>query len=587
MTNIKTELFSDILNDLFYEDVKNSSEHNYYITLGKTLAFSDDENPPTPNNSTYATSFGNHEEILYGFFIANTDVERVIQRNDWVSNTVYQYYDDKLDNLSNTQFFTITSDEGKYSVFKCLNNNGGSASTDKPLSSETSADDIYYSTSDGYEWKYMGSITVSNYNKFKTANLVPFTADANVVSNAVNGSLDSFIVDSGGENYNSYANGSIQQINVGSDTKKYQIVSGSDLSSNTGFYENCAFYITSGPGQGQIRTVSDYEISSGKRYITVDEDFDAGNTPTISSTYEIVPRVVISGDGANSSAKAVMNTTSNTIYRVVPLERGTDYSYANVYVTGNTGVAVANSASVTPIISPKNGHGSDPLHELSSMKLCISIGVEEGDFPVSENDYRTISLIRNPVFEEQVLTLDNYTGFDEETGIVISSKNVSATISSSNSSANTITLSNITGIIEAGDTVTGTNNSVTANVDSLSETFTKFDNRDFMETTVIYTGPTGDGFQLDEKINQENTDAEGYIHYIDGSNLYITMVKGEFNNNSINIIEGVTSGAQATVDNVTKGDIVKAKEDVLLIQNIEPVSRQAGQDEIIKLVIGF
>ena len=66
----------------------------------------------------------------------------------------------------NTSNFFVSVEEanGNYSVFKCLYNNKDSASTDKPTKTETSAnDDVYITTADKYQWKYMYELTAAEY----------------------------------------------------------------------------------------------------------------------------------------------------------------------------------------------------------------------------------------------------------------------------------------------------------------------------------------------------------------------------------------------------------------------------------------
>jgi hypothetical protein len=66
-------------------------------------------------------------------------------------------------------------------------------------------------------------------------------------------------------------------------------------------------------------------------------------------------------------------------------------------------------ALLEPIISPREGHGGNPIQELFANKVCIGIRynqTESGTIPL-ENDFRQIGIIKNPLF-------DNVTIFHDE-----------------------------------------------------------------------------------------------------------------------------------------------------------------------------
>jgi hypothetical protein len=75
-------------------------------------------------------------------------------------------------------------------------------------------------------------------------------------------------------------------------------------------------------------------------------------------------------------------------------------------------------ASLRPIISPKNGHGSDPYNELFAKRVCLSAkfnNSESGIIPV-ENDFRQVGLIKNPLFTEVDVNTANTVGPGFSTG---------------------------------------------------------------------------------------------------------------------------------------------------------------------------
>lgn len=105
--------------------------------------------------------------------------------------------------------------------------------------------------------------------------------------------------------------------------------------------------------------------------------------------------VVITGDGVNCNAFALLNTTSHTVQSIVVDDIGSGYTYANVSLISSNG----SGATARAIISPAGGHGYDPLVELGGSYLIFNIQLKntEGGILSVHNDYRQISLIEDPL----------------------------------------------------------------------------------------------------------------------------------------------------------------------------------------------
>lgn len=105
--------------------------------------------------------------------------------------------------------------------------------------------------------------------------------------------------------------------------------------------------------------------------------------------------VSIVGNGQDARAVAVRNTISQTVESITITNPGINYTYANVTLTSATG----NGAIARAIISPKGGHGSDPLTELGGSNLMLNMRIKSSENGVISvaNDYRQISLIENPL----------------------------------------------------------------------------------------------------------------------------------------------------------------------------------------------
>lgn len=484
----------------------------YYVGAHRSLKFTNDAIPPEPGTDLESTYYDMYDELIFGKHVTSSDVVHMIRNISWVSGTVYDMYDSAMTTPELKNFYAVTNEAGTRHVFKCLNNNGGAPSTVQPLRGETNPEDDFYQTSDLYQWKYMYSITPSDYLKFATASYVPVFENADVKANAIPGSIDTLILENGGKFYYSYALGNIKEAEVGGDPLNYSIESSTStpLSANNVYYENNSIYITSGPGKGEIRTITDYFTSGGERKILIDSPF--ATTPDRTSTFIIAPRVVISGDG--SGAKARCEVVDGSISAVYIINRGKNYTNASIEIIGYNGTTTTNStASVRPIVSPPGGHGSDVINELYANR--VGIGVEfvasEGNTIPTTNDYRKVSLIKDPLFKELGVNLTSTSPFGINDIVTQASTNASARVVGVN--ANTVTLSDVSGFFEtsiSANSVYDYNTAIVcsatntyAYIGGLDRTFETFDQRDWYETTIESNGiPPYTGFIQDEYVVQ-------------------------------------------------------------------------------------
>jgi hypothetical protein len=581
----------------------------YFLTAHKSTQFIDDSNPPSPGNSVKEGHYDLYDEIIFGKRITQNEISLMVQNHQWTSGTVYDMYDDTTPDLADKKFYTVTQEGSDYYVFKCLNNNNGAQSVDQPLRAETSPDDEFYRTSDGYQWKYMYKIPLTEYRQFATTNYVPIIIDGEVEDNAVNGAIETIVIDAGGDGYNSYAYGTIKEAAVAGNTRIFSIQSDSStdvlvfdiaglsgafnvgvdievlydgeligigevysesdttiriigytgqnvttagiitsstpfvvrqyvneiqvaeatlaavsrvafptLSANTDFYKNNSIYIRSGKGAGQLRTISEYIVTGDERRILVDEAFST--IPDTTSRFEISPRVVINGDGSGAQAIAKVATTANTVSEIEILNRGSNYTYANVSIIANTGIIGDTSSSgavVRAIIPPPGGHGSNLARELycSRMGIGMVFNQDEALTIPTANDYRKIGILKDPLFANTSILLDT-AATDFTAGEPIGQANTGAIGIVTGRTGNLLTLTDVRGFLETGSNtvnyITGLESGQTAAVESIDRTFNTFDQRHIFQVEISNPGTSGTGFIEDEKVTQAETGAEGYIH---------------------------------------------------------------------------
>lgn len=602
MTKRITKNFQTHSAKQFIESIDEAANNIYYMVVGKHTEFSDDTTPPAVNNNVQATFYDPNDNFIFGKQITSSDVKHMATRYDWTSGTVYAMYDDTNSNLYANNFYVVSPESGSYHVFKCLYNSDGAPSTAQPLLSETSADDeIYIKTTDGYQWKYMYSISSAEFTKFATANNIPVIPNANVSGNAVSGAIDVILVTTAGSDYNAYANGTISVAAVGGNTRIFEITSSGTLASNNDFYKDSSIYIGTGTGAGQLRKITDY-VASSKRLV-IDTAFTT--LPDTTSTFEISPYVEITGDGQNATARALVNSTANTIANVQIVTRGSGYTFATATVTGNTGTInvssnsaiSANSAVARVIISPQHGHGNNVINELGADKVGISVTFannETGTIP-TDNDYRQISVVKDPLFREVVLSIDTLSGtFQDEEVVTASTSGANGIISGANSTV--VTISNTAGFFVTGETITGATSNATANVAGItSQVTTTFDQRYKYTITLTDSGTNGLGFIEDEEVKQNEglaTEANAFVHAANSTVVFLTNQKGNFELSdsalgTVRTITGQTSAAVGKLETYTAPDLVKGCGELIYLENLQPISRANNQSETVKLIIEF
>ena len=413
---------------------------NYYLFIGRTTDWSTtktyhgstegggtatDVAPPTPTDTLQNTEYLHWRDMLSAKKVTSSDVTHLMPRVDWTTSRYYQEYKDTVNNailLANTTgndsggtsrtwepMYVVTS---AFNVYKVLSNNGNVVSTVEPTSVDTSQG-VTQTTSDGYKWKYLYTISASEALKFVTSSYVPVKQMRDVNSYgqgsstgmptddgsnqydieiaSVNGALDVFEITGSQSGYiflNSIGTGNVSSTNTS------HIKLADTASSSDDYYNNTSIYFSN----GQFRKVTDYTGST--RVATLDTALpDQPANTGYGHTANIAPYVTIRGDGGGGArAVAVQNATdTDAIGSVLAVNVGSNYTTANCAVEIRTG-GTGSGASVTPIISPKGGHGYDPISELGGYFVMVNVKLEQsesGDFTTG-NDFRKIGLLKDP-----------------------------------------------------------------------------------------------------------------------------------------------------------------------------------------------
>ena len=181
----------------------------FYCFLSKPSPWPDEINPPVP-----ATDLKALKEVCRNMFIAKkiktNDISPVIQRVDWTSGVMYNYFQDDGDMFTkdaNGYITYVFYVKNKYDqVFKCLWNNNDQPSTVEPyFEPGTYTANRMFQGEDGYKWKFMYTIDTGLKLKFMDKEWMPVAIGSNtpnpLVTTAGAGSIDVINVNYGGSGY--------------------------------------------------------------------------------------------------------------------------------------------------------------------------------------------------------------------------------------------------------------------------------------------------------------------------------------------------------------------------------------------------
>ena len=399
MASIVTSKFRVHNAQQFVESFAEAANTTMYLFVGKNTTFPDDNNPPTPVNSTANIEFTPWRDMFGAKRIQSTDVTHAVERYNWTSGTVYDAYDDQDTNLVDDDFYVLTED---YNVYKCLFNAGGTASTTKPTGVST----LQFTTADGYIWKYMYTVTTSNALKFLTNDYIPIqtlTSDDgsdqwDVQAAAIDGAIHVIKVTAGGSGYatapavtitgdgiSATANSTITAnvvtavtvTNVGTGYTKATVTFASGAATATAI-------ISPKGGHGADAV----EELSGK-YVMINSRLDGSESNTISTANEfrqvgLVRDPLLHGTSTRATASSVRQT-----FRYTVANTG-NYTLDEVVTSGsNTAFVVEWDATNSYLYTTK------PLNQAFANGTSITGG--------TSGTSRTITAISTP-------TLDAYSG---------------------------------------------------------------------------------------------------------------------------------------------------------------------------------
>ena len=334
MTAIVTNKFKKFMLDKLKADFLDSASNTYYMAIGRSEDWNASDEAPDFLVNDALQSLRNARETRLALQSAKVidNFSYVIPRHDWIANTIYPAFSDAVANVPTNGYYVMTDENN---VYICLQQgkDGGGESTRSTIK-PTGTSVLPFDTSDGYVWKFLYNISSSDANKYVSTNFIPVA----FVDSAV-----------------SYAQATESQQK--------------DIQDNA---------VANHP-----KSIVGYEILSN----------GAGTYPASSTQ-----AVSIIGNGTGAAATATIDANGNIVKVTVDDSTNSDKNFGRDYDYATAVVAGGGTGTVRPIFSPPLGIGGDATQDLRALSAMFNVKLEndENDTILASNDFRQVSLIRNP-----------------------------------------------------------------------------------------------------------------------------------------------------------------------------------------------
>ena len=542
----------------FKEDVANSA---VYVGIGKGDVWSNTTSDTTdlataPTPGDHLDEFGIARSNLQGVKkVSSANLSHVTNRHTWDGSTSYVAWDSKDSNIFDKKFYVVTNE---FKVYKCIVAGSG-ASTQQPTQTLTQPQ----AESDGYTWKFMYTISVTDAEKFLTnaympVKYIPMGGEGQVAVQSASGASTIILK----EVSDDIAVGmSVTGTNIGgqSGTKaKVSAVSGTQITVdvvNTGVVAANAIltfeYASDSDAEANLseadysqylnqKASRDDSLAAGIERMVLESVDSSGNrtdAATSGSGYTSAPTVTITGDGTGATATATV--AGGAVTGITITAKGTNYTKAHVTFTGGGGSGAAARAIIAPNYrgAGKSGHGTDPRAELGGFFMGLNVKLDgadgSGDLGVG-NDFRQIMLLKNPL-----------------NGTASPAGNIAS-----------------------------------------ADTLKALDKLDFSSTFSSGSG-VGD-FVVDEVITGQTSGAQAFVTEIDSSNGFVffhqnqkTGFKSFSNGEQVLGGTSATNGTLESSNAVILSELDRETGEILFLENRLPINRTASQIEDIKIILEF
>lgn len=534
---IFTENYKQLINQNVIDLISDKNSVNVYMALGhvahwseETAEFSPDEFIQTPQQSVdYFNEV--HRNLVAMKKITGSHLSLVVERIDWTADTVYEQYSNTVDHFTTTtnlvQTGTITTTgtdvTGSNTQFdaylavgdKIRPDGGGSIAI--PETREVI--NIHNATALTVNTAFQNTYTDNVF--YRHVETAPFRTSKFYVRNSKDQVFKCL------DNNHGAPSTFEPMLSIGGtlpqstyfqtdDGYKWKYLYTIDASAKRKFLTKDWMPVKANPTIREAAQPGSIDIihilSGGAGY---NENVPSANSPIVS----------VIGDGSDCQLSAKIND-SGEIYDINILSGGKGYTTASVIVDASHG---GSGAQLLPVIGPRGGHGNDPVEELGSPALMISVdfsGDENETLPPinaetgeSNFDFHQIVLLKNPIDVNGTLAANTNYGL-------------------------------CTRIIMQG--VIG----------------------DYELDEIVYQGP-----------NYANATFEARVVDWDAAkaSLYVNNLKGTFSETGL--LRARTSGINAVANDKFDPDIVPFSAQILFINNTKGIYREAQKTDQIRIIL--
>lgn len=361
MADIRSELHSNLVSNL--RDNVFYGRSNMYYFLGKIDAWDTEKEPPATPSIAYNNDVTVRNNMLYARKVTANDISLVCRMNDWISGTVYKQWDNTQE-MQNQSFYVMTDE---YNVYKCLSNNNGAPSTDKPTGTSLTTT----STTDGYLWKYMYNVPIVKRRRFSSSRYLP-VQKALTDSFYSKGAIEQVVVNNGGTGYSSEPQTTVLvsapdegvtaeiTVFVNADTGEIDLV---DITNPGSGYTAAPTLTVIGTGTGKYEGNNEAKLTAyifdGKVDRVAIEDPGTGYSADTSTT------IASQGDGTGAVFYPVIE--NGIITNVVVANPGINYTYITLEIVSTVG----SGGDLTAVIGASDFLSDQSQVEQAAVKGAI------------------------------------------------------------------------------------------------------------------------------------------------------------------------------------------------------------------------
>lgn len=441
MAKIITENFRV---DITQELVRSLEIDDYYAVASRSITKAEALDAPEISNTQVSQRdfqrkiiFGKRVDVSrkgdgVGTVLGTNEAKYMFIDNPWEEGRVYDAYDDTKDIETLNMFVTVKVVNDDFIVLKCLDNNNGAPSTD--IAAEIDPENYsIFEGADGYVWSVMFIVRSDEATDYRTSGSLPVAeypegtggyGNYFIARNAQESVSRIAIERTLASQFNQYLFGPATSIHdvsdvkienpdastVASNTKQVvvsaSVVSGRSLYITDDAYKNMYLRCTTGDNDGKL-----YDIKGSRTLVAANSivlDIETEDTFNAQEIYQLVLKVDVTPStltGTRCKAYGKIDRFG-TLVAIGFETRGTEYKYAEANIVYPANLKGSQTVQDNPtvlrcIISPKGGHGSDPIHEMATSKITL-VSVFNGEriaIP-DTNTYSIVGLLKNPTFTD-------------------------------------------------------------------------------------------------------------------------------------------------------------------------------------------